>query len=386
MSDFNPDMLILARESRGWYQGELAEAASLQQGTVSKVESGALVPSAETVDRFAEKLRYPRSLFFQPDRVYGFNSTVFFHRNRQSLPDKTLRKLHAHMNLTRMRVPRLLRSTEILSACRFQRIDLAEYRNSVETVARLVKSTWLIPSGPVRNVTRAIEDAGGIVVAVDFETRQIDAISEWVPPFPPIFVINSNSDITGDRLETRQIDAISEWVPPFPPIFVINSNSDITGDRLRLTLAHEIGHSVMHQFPSATMEEEANRFAAEFLMPAREIKPSLYSLTFAKLIDLKAQWKVSMAALVQQAASLKTISPDQKKYMFMNLGQRGWRLREPEYTDIPIERPELVASLIQVHLSELQYTPGQLANAVMLMNEQEFRDSYMQEGKLRLVG
>src|ERR1022692_3511275 len=167
MSDFNPDMLILARESRGWYQGELAEAASLQQGTVSKVESGALVPSAETVDRFAEKLRYPRSLFFQPDPVYGFNSTVFFHRKRQSLPDKTLRKLHAHMNLTRMRVTRLLRSTEILSACRFQRIDLAEYRNSVETVARLVKSTWLIPSGPVRNVTRAIEDAGGIVVAVD---------------------------------------------------------------------------------------------------------------------------------------------------------------------------------------------------------------------------
>jgi len=354
MSDFNPDMLILARESRGWYQGELAEAASLQQGTVSKVESGALVPSPETVDRFAEKLRYPRSLFYQPDRIYGFNSTVFFHRKRQSLPDKTLRKLHAHMNLTRMRVTRLLRSTEILSACRFQRIDLAEYRNSVETVARLVKSTWLIPSGPVRNVTRAIEDAGGIVVAMDFETRQIDAISEWVPPFPPIFVINSNSDITGDRL--------------------------------RLTLAHEIGHSVMHQFPSATMEDEANRFAAEFLMPAREIKPSLYSLTFAKLIDLKAQWKVSMAALVQQAASLKTISPDQKKYMFMNLGKRGWRLREPEYTDIPIERPELFASLIQVHLSELEYTPGQLANTVMLMNEQEFRDSYMQQGKLRLVG
>jgi Zn-dependent peptidase ImmA (M78 family)/transcriptional regulator with XRE-family HTH domain len=354
MSDFNPEMLILARESRGLYQGELAEAATIQQGTVSKIESGALVPSPEIVGRFAEKLGYPRSLFFQPDRVYGFNSTVFFHRKRQSLPDKALRKLHAHVNLIRMRVARLLRSTEVSSDCRFQRIETAEYRGNIETVARLVRSTWLIPPGPVRNVIRAIEDAGGVVACMDFETRQIDAISEWVYPYPPIFVINSNSEITGDRL--------------------------------RLTLAHEIGHAIMHEFPNPKMEDEATAFAAEFLMPAREIKPSLYNLTFAKLMDLKAHWKVSMAALLQRAGDLKTITVDQKKYMFMNLGKRGWRLREPEHTDIPIERPELFSALIQAHLSELHYTPEQLANTVMLMNEGEFRDAYMEQGKLRLVG
>jgi Zn-dependent peptidase ImmA (M78 family)/transcriptional regulator with XRE-family HTH domain len=354
MNDFNPEMLILARESRGLYQGELGEGASIQQGTVSKIESGALLPSSEIVDRLAAQLNYPRSLFFQPDRVYGFNSTVFFHRKRQSLTDKILRKLHAHLNLIRMRVARLLRSTEISSDCRFQRIDPAEYRGSIETVARLARSTWLIPPGPVRSVTRAIEDAGGVVVSMDFETRQIDAISEWVRPYPPIFVVNSNSEITGDRL--------------------------------RLTLAHEIGHAIMHEFPNPKMEEEANAFAAEFLMPAREIKPSLYSLTFAKLIELKALWKVSMAALVQRAGDLKTISADQKKYMFMNLGKRGWRLREPEHTDIPVERPELFNALIQTHLSELHYTPEQLANTIMLLNEAVFRSEYIERGALRLVG
>jgi Zn-dependent peptidase ImmA (M78 family)/transcriptional regulator with XRE-family HTH domain len=354
MNDFNPEMLILARESRGLYQGELAEAATIQQGTVSKIESGALAPSLEIVDRLAEKLNYPQSLFFQPDRVYGFNSTVFFHRKRQSLPDKTLRRLHAHMNLIRMRVSRLLRSTEIDSPCRFQRIDPEEYKGSVESVARLVRSTWLIPPGPIRSVTRAIEEAGGIVVSMDFGTRQIDAISEWVQPHPPIFMINSNSDITGDRL--------------------------------RLTLAHEIGHALMHEFPNPKMEDQANGFAAEFLMPSREIKSSLYGLTFAKLMDLKAHWKVSMAALIQRAGDLKTITVDQKRYMFMNLGRRGWRMREPEHTDIPVERPELFSALIQAHLSDLEYTPKQLANTVMLLNESEFRDVYVHPSKLRLVG
>lgn len=354
MNEFNPEMLILARESRGWNQSELADAVSVQQGTISKIESGVLAPSPELLFRLSEKLSYPDSLFFQPDRVYGFNSTVFFHRKRQSLSDRTLRKLHAEMNLIRMRVARLLRSADISVDRRFQRIEPNEYKGNIEAIARLVRSTWMIPPGPVRNVIQAIEDCGGIVVTMDFGTRQADAISEWVEPMPPLFLINSNSDITGDRL--------------------------------RLTLAHEIGHIVMHRFPNPEMEDEANRFAAEWLMPAREIKPSLYGLSFAKLMDLKSQWKVSMAALIQRAGDLKTITPSQKRYMFINLGKRGWRLREPEETDVPLERPSLFQELLKAHIDQLGYSPEQMAEPLMLLHPDEFRQTYLERKGLRLVG
>ena len=353
MSEFNPEMLILAREARGWNQSEMAEAISVQQGTISKVESGLLSPSAELLERISEKLGYPKTLFFQADRIYGFNSTVFFHRKRQSLSDRTLRRLHAEMNLIRMRIARLLRSTDI-PVCRFQRIDPSEYKKNVEVIARLVRSTCLIPPGPVRNVIRTIEDAGGIVATMDFGTRQADAISEWVEPLPPLFLVNSNSDITGDRL--------------------------------RLTLAHEIGHIVMHRFPNPVMEDEANQFAAEFLMPAREIKASLYALSFAKLMDLKAHWKVSMAALIQRAGDLKTITPSQRRYMFINLGKRGWRLREPEETNIPLEQPALLQELIKVHIEQLGYSPEQMAEPLMLLGQDEFRKLYLERKGLRLVG
>jgi|tagenome__1003787_1003787.scaffolds.fasta_scaffold19772649_1 Zn-dependent peptidase ImmA (M78 family) len=67
-------------------------------------------------------------------------------------------------------------------------------------------------------------------------------------------------------------------------------------NRLRLTLAHEIAHIIMHNGPSLEMEDEANGFAAEFLMPRREIKGSLFGLNMAKLAELKRHWCVSMAA------------------------------------------------------------------------------------------
>ena len=54
-------------------------------------------------------------------------------------------------------------------------------------------------------------------------------------------------------------------------------NSRVPTDRKRMTLAHELGHIVMHSEPihlSKQSEEEAMRFAAEFLMPAHLIRPS----------------------------------------------------------------------------------------------------------------
>ena len=186
--NFNPEMLILAREAEGLTQSALALLLSVQQGTISKMEAGLLSPSEDTMEKLATALNAPKSFFFQADRVFGFNSTVFFHRKREALPDKVLRKLHAFMNLTRMRVERLLRSIAA-SPPMFRQLSLDEYK-SAEEVACLARSMWMLPAGPIRNVTETIENAGGIVVRFDFCTRQIDAVSEWVPGFPPIFLVN----------------------------------------------------------------------------------------------------------------------------------------------------------------------------------------------------
>ena len=349
----NADMLILARECRGLTQKELSAALGIQQGTVSKMEAGLLPPSDETLDRYGRALDFPLEFFFQSDRVFGFNSTVFYHRKRQALPDKALRRLHAYMNLTRMRVARLLRSATLVVAEGFRRLEIAEFK-SAEEIARLARSMWMVPPGPIKSVIEIIESAGGVVVRFDFGTKQIDAISEWVPGYPPIFLINSDPAITGDRL--------------------------------RLTLAHEVGHILMHAFPSPDMEDEANQFAAEFLMPRREIKASLYGLNMAKLMQLKRIWKVSMQALVVRAYELKTITETQRRYMFMNFSKRGYRTREPIETDVPIERPETMTKLARAHLQDLGFSIRDVMKLLFYCDEAEFRSVYLGGGNLQLVG
>src|ERR1019366_9937990 len=95
------------------------------------------------------------------------------------------------------------------------------------------------------------------------------------------------------------------------------------GDRLRLTLVHEVGHIIMHESATPTMEVEANAFAAEFLAPRKEIKGSLLGLNMAKLADLKRHWKMSMQALIMRAYELKTITESQRRYLFINVAKRS---------------------------------------------------------------
>jgi Zn-dependent peptidase ImmA (M78 family)/DNA-binding XRE family transcriptional regulator len=349
---FNPEMLILAREFRGLTQTDLASMIGTKQGTVSKIEAGLQSPESFIV-LIGQALSFPEDFFEQQDRVFGFNSAVFFHRKRQALPDRILRRLHASMNIARIRVSRLIRSVTTEESFSFRRIEIAEYQNRAEEVARLARSMWQVPPGPIRSITEIIEAAGGVVIPTDFGTRQADAVSEWIPGYPPIFLINSNDDITGDRL--------------------------------RLTLAHEVAHVLMHGYPNPEMEDQATTFSAEFMMPRREIKASLYNLTLVKLAHLKRIWKVSMAALIERAHNLKTITDNQRRYLYMALSRRGQRIREPVETDIPIERPTRLRALVNSHI-DLGFSVRDLMRLLFVVDENEFRSVYLGANQLRLIG
>ena len=107
------------------------------------------------------------------------------------------------------------------------------------------------------------------------------------------------------------------------------------GDRQRFTLAHELGHLVMHDVPTEEMEDEADKFASEFLMPEAQIQGQLHALSMRKLWELKSRWKVSMAALVKRAETLGCITASQTRYLWIQLSKSGYRLEEPAELAIP---------------------------------------------------
>ena len=183
---------------------------------------------------------------------------------------------------------------------------------------------------------------------------------------------------------TRKLDAISQWLPGQRPLFFVNDEAP--GDRLRFTLAHEIGHIVMHTLHSEDQEREADEFSAEFLMPENDIKADLRSLTLAKLGPLKHYWKVSMAALIRRARDLNQITERQYRRFLTKLNALNYRTNEPN--PIPQEEPHLIKEIIEVHRTAHSYSAAELSLAASLKVE-EFCSIYLDEvsepPRLRLV-
>jgi Zn-dependent peptidase ImmA (M78 family)/DNA-binding XRE family transcriptional regulator len=342
-------MIILAREARELTQTELAERASTSQALISKIESGLRVASQELTETISANLDFPLSFFFRDESLYDATNSILYHRKRESLPKKKLASIHAWLNIHRLAAAALERSVEISPARALPELHLEEY-GSPEAVARAVRAAWHLPRGPVANVTALIEDFGGVIIRRDLGTHLIDAVSQWVPGYPPIFLINSRSP----------------------------------GDRIRFTLLHEAGHLIMHRVPHPDMEQQADRFAAEFLMPEREIKPSLGYLNLHKLASLKPYWKVSMQALLYRAKDLGTITDKQSSYFWMNMGKLGYRMAEPAELSISLEEPTLPRKLLSEHRNSLGYSREEICSITGL-SATEIRTNLLGETGLRVL-
>jgi Zn-dependent peptidase ImmA (M78 family) len=196
-----------------------------------------------------------------------------------------------------------------------------------------------------------VEDAGGIVIQCYFGTDKVDALSQSLPGSPPIFLINTA----------------------------------IPTDRMRFTLAHEIGHIFMHGLPTqeGNVERQADQFAAEFLMPESQIRPHFSFVNLQKLASMKPYWRVSMNALLYRAAEIGAIDSRRKSYLWMLMGQSGYRKTEP--VPIPPEEPLALSELLNLHTDRLGYKQSEID---CLLCEpggfSEFRQR-TNEGGLRLV-
>jgi Zn-dependent peptidase ImmA (M78 family)/transcriptional regulator with XRE-family HTH domain len=333
---FNREMLIVAREAMALTQGQLATAAGTTQGRISKVETGVLDPTPELLEDVAKVLRRPVSFFYKTDDLRGIPES--YHRKRVSLGATVLKRINAQVNIRIWEVERLLRAGDVDAKFSIPALDLEDYNGSPEAVARAVRSFWQMPSGPVRNLVRTLENAGAVLIPMHFGAREIDGIGMRPTRLPPLIFYNSAGP----------------------------------ADRTRFTLAHELAHLVLHthQPPYPGMEEEANAFAAEFLMPERDIAPQLmHRITRQSLAALKPIWRVAMSALLRRAYQLKAIDHHRYTRLWQEMSKLGYRTREPAELDFPPEQPTVFNDLITLHLHRLGYTMKQLADVLDTLPE-----------------
>lgn len=347
-NEFNRAMLEVARAARGFTQSDLARSAGVTQALISKLESGLTVdPSADTVAALASALRVPVSFLISGEKPHGMPQ--FHYRKRAKLGRKALDKIEAQINIRRIHATRLFRSFE-LGADRFPVIDLDANDWTPQQAAQHIRGLWLLPRGPIDNLTEVVERAGAVIVQIDFGTSLLDALSFRIPGLPPLIFMNG----------------------------------DMPGERYRFTLAHELAHLILHNSPETdeNMETQADEFAGELLMPAKEIRPYLASPSLGSLARAKPYWKVSIKALIMQCHKQKLIGPNQYTGLMVNYSKAGYSRGEP--FPIAVEQPNVLSSAIEYHLTDLGYNIQDMANLLM-MDADEFQEAYSPRPRLRLV-
>ncbi len=337
-SEFNFQLLVIGRYARGVSQAELAKKAGVEQSYLSKIENGLREPSREVVERLGEALCFPPSFFMQNDPVHGLPLSVHsMFRKKASMGKRKLERIRAELNIRLLHIRRLLNSVDFSSELPLPEIDADEYPEGAKEVANIVRRLWLLPPGPILSLTECLERAGILVVCCDFYGAPISGVTMMLPDLPPCIFLNK----------------------------------DDPADRQRLTLAHELGHVIMHRIPSQKMEEEAFAFGSAFLMPTSDIRPKLTGpLNLPRLAVLKKIWRVSMQALLYRAEELGTITRNQSRYLWMQFNQLNIRMREPSDLVFPKEEPKVLPKILQLHIEELGYNISELAQSLHLYEDE----------------
>ncbi|RYY91032.1 MAG: ImmA/IrrE family metallo-endopeptidase [Chitinophagaceae bacterium] len=313
----NPNMVVLAREARGFTQQDLAQKINLHKANVSRLEKGDTPVSQETLTAISEATSFPLQFFLQDGSPVPVHLS---YRKRQHVPVKLITPIEARINIIRRHVQLVTRALQKP----VPQVPVLEVgaEQTPSQAAQKLRKLWRMDAPVVENMVRVLEWQGIIVCAFPFGTERVD----------------SRSMLTEDK---------------YPVVFI---NSSHLGDRLRYSLAYELAQLVMHTFVEVPAERdisrEANEFAAEFLMPEAHImKDFERGITLPLLGELKRKWKVSMISLLYRADDLGLLTPNQKRYLIQQFNQQRIRRREPEELDVPKEQPKLMRQMLAEYMS-----------------------------------
>jgi Zn-dependent peptidase ImmA (M78 family)/transcriptional regulator with XRE-family HTH domain len=297
----NIGMLTLAREAKGYTQKDLADQIGCNQSRLSRIEAGELMPQESDIQNLVRALGQSRDFFFQQGETMP--ASVSFYRKTQTLPLKMLRQCNAQMNIHRLEIEQKVGDAKL------EKRELPylppETNGGAKVVAQIVRQRWGIKNGAVQHLTQLVENTGCVIVNYLFPSTKLDGLCIRATGKPPIIFLNK----------------------------------DLPKSRRRLSLAHELGHLVMHTEPHETVEDQAWEFAEEFLMPAAEIGQQFNGLNLDKLGQLKKEWGVSMQAILYRAKKLGKIGESYNRFLWMQIGKCGYRVNEPFEDAIPDEKP-----------------------------------------------
>jgi Zn-dependent peptidase ImmA (M78 family)/transcriptional regulator with XRE-family HTH domain len=332
---FDGARLTLARQLAGLRKSDVAALIEMTPTAVAGWESGAKRPTAVTVAKLSLALSVDPGFFaMRPDNVAAVSATPHF-RSLRSTTQLARDQAFAYGQLAVDIAASLERHVEYPPAdIPSFPVEIEPANDSLdepERAARQVREHWGIGQGPAPHLVRLLENHGALVVFSPLQAASVDAYS-FDSRLRPVVVLNP---VKRDYY------------------------------RQRFDVAHELGHLVMHtdaEPGGRTVEDQANRFAAEFLMPAAGIRDQLPAVMNAAawqtLARLKEHWGASIQALLYRARRLGTLPEVSYRNAMNTLTTRGWRRNEPGLITV-LEQPSLLPKALELLKAE-QISQAQL--------------------------
>lgn len=358
---FSGARLKQAREALGLSQTELAELVSLTSAAISSYESGSRTPSPDIVDQLASHLKQPPYFFTLP--ATRTERRVVFYRSYSTATRIARKRAQARMAFLWDALDHI-QSFINLPAVNMPKIgDLPAHPERIsdemiEAAAAHARQHWNLGDQPVPNLVWLLEENGVIIVRHDLDTDRMEALSEW-----------------------REEDG-----RPYIMLNTVRRN----GFRSRADLAHELGHLLLHRYVTEDMlknptlfkmiEEQAWKFAQEFMLPQQAFLRDVYSLSLDALRALKPKWKVSIAFMLQRLRTTGIMDADKFTNARKYLAQRGWLKVEPYDAETEPEQPLLLRQALEFIVDQKVQRREQLALSIG-MDPQLLEDLTMvQEG------
>lgn len=302
----SPSRLQVARLRRGLTKADLANRIGVSPSTLSKWEADGPPASrfASLLEDLVSTLDFPPA-FFTADEVDipTLERTLFRAGSRATQRQKLaaissgvnakilLKWLRTHFNYPSPDIPDLTGVAPI-------------------EAARYIRSIWALGDSPIPNSIQLAESKGIAVIGLPPAASAVDAFSIWEDDQPFIFLARRR-----------------------------------TPEGTRFDLAHELGHLLLHSKsdPDSTTdrEDEANKFASEFLIPTDVIHANLrLHPSLDDILTLKSKLKVSAMAALLAVFNADKLSDSQFRQYLGILSSRGFRTSEPG-SDLQYERSRI---------------------------------------------
>lgn len=275
---FSPERLRDIRIRCGYTVEYLAKQLGITKQAVSKYENGYLIPSEDMLKKLIALFSLPSGYLAKAEILSVRQSSIFYRMRKKT----SAREVDEARVCLKWFYEMIFTINDIFP---LPTSNFPAFGNdlSIEEKAQVLRASWKLGIKPIDNLAAVLEEQGFYLFTLAMAGVQADGYSQLIEDYA----------------------------------LIVLNRSKGTQERKNFSLAHELGHLMLHAKEvfdgSEEKEGEADEFAACFLMPREPFSRDILRVNPDTFIALGEKWKVSPQAALERAYKLGLLGRNEEE-------------------------------------------------------------------------